>query len=289
LPDNYFTSPVDQLGLQALRWRALSGIVPPDYSLADAFPTIDTGASWAVRLTYLERYRDIMQMSRAALAEFANEHPLPTGFKQGISAVPLYWYVGFQPTDDLGIAVYTESLVSRSPDYLQRVINGLETWGVFQADIVPFDSMPQGLLLEPEQDASGFEHYSVPRGEYGPLLRYWSPAETIWAPGMVATERLSELLLPRIVEICLALFSFAAILRMEDRRRRTVASGIFSVTVAFAITSSLLVGVRDKELISLLPTVSILYALGMSWIVSLARGLFEGRAGTPGPNHEQGD
>lgn len=274
LPDDYLASPADKLGVNALRWRALGSLVPTDDAIAYAYPTIDTGASPAARSVYLQRYREVMQMSRAALADFVDDHPLPSDFVQSKSAIPLYWYVGFEPVDALGIEVYKESWVTRWPDYLQRVVRGLGAWGAFQTDIVPFASQPRGLVLSPLQDDDGSLRYAVPPGDVPGFMRYWNPAQTVWAPGMGAMELLSTLVLPRFTEVCLALLSLAAILRLKERRHQTVAAVIVAVIAVYAISGYVLLGVRDKELISLLPTVAIFYAVGLAWLVTLLRGRF---------------
>ena len=269
LPADYLASPTAELGMNALRWRALGALVPTDGATAYAYPTIDTGASPAERSVYLQRYRDVMQMSRAALVDFVDAHPLPSDFIQKDSAIPLYWYVGFQPIDELGIEVYKESLVSRWPDYLRRVVRGLGAWGALQADIVPFPSQPRGLSLSPAQDSNGFVPYSVPEGDVPQFMRYWNPSETVWAPGMGAMERLSKVVLPRFAEVGLALLSVAAILRVRERKHRMVAAMFLAVIAAYAILSYLLMGLRDKELISLLPTVAIYYGFGLAWLFTL--------------------
>lgn len=274
LPDDYLASPTDKLGVNTLRWRALGSLVPTDDAIAYAYPTIDTGASPAMRSIYLQSYREVMQMSRAALADFVDDHPLPTDFVQRKSAIPLYWYVGFEPVDALGIEVYKESWVSRWPDYLQRVVRGFGTWGAFQADIVPFPSQPQGLLLSPAQNGNGFVRYAVAQGDVPEFMRYWNPDQTVWAPGMRAIELLSTLMLPRGAEVLLALLSLAAILRLKERKRQIVGAVIAAVIAASAISGYVLLGVRDKELISLLPTVAIFYAVGLAWLVTLLRGRF---------------
>lgn len=267
LPPDYFATPVDKLGTNALRWRALVSIVPQGGSRAFAYPTVDTGASPVLRAAYRRRFDDVLKMSRVALQDFALNHPLPRGFQQGVSAIPLYWYVGLEPVDDLGISVYQEAVVERWPEYARRVVDGVATWGAYQVDIVPFKSEPLGLVLEPAGDF-GFLRYTVPPGEVPQHMRYWSPTEVIWGPGTMAAERVSVLAMPRPVELSLLLVSIVAMFAMRGRRRQAVTISILAAIMLSSVAGYMLVGVRDKELISMLPTLAILYALGVAWTAS---------------------
>lgn len=267
LPGNYLSSPPEELGIYALRWRAMSALVPPRYELAGPFPTVMTGASAEERGAYLERYREVMQLSRPDLVRFVEGHPLPSSFQQSVSAIPLYWYLGFQEVDDLGIQVFEESISVRWRDYVQRVAHSWAEWGALRTDIVPFFGAPMGLrfgLLEP----NGRLRYDVPEGEPGPFMRYWHPAQALWSPGVAAFQYLSALILPRFAEIALALVSIAQILSLAARKR-LVAAIVLAAILALATTGFLLVGVRDKEFISLLPSLALVYAFGLVGLLSL--------------------
>jgi hypothetical protein len=266
LPDDYLESPPQELGADALRWRALSALAPSDYWRAYAYQTIDTGAPIEIKHMYLARYREIMQMPREDLVGFVIEHPLPPGFQQDLSAIPLYWYFGLQEADDLGIAVYTESLSARWPYYAGKVATGLGDWGAYQADVVPFDSQTLGLIMHVPQDDNGSVRYSVPVGRVPQFMRYWNPTESVWAPGTVMTQYLSWLLLPRFGEVCLALAALAGVLRHRASNTRTSMRFVFAVVGALVVGSYMLVGLRDKEQISLLPTLSLFYAFGVVWV-----------------------
>jgi hypothetical protein len=205
-----------------------------------------------------------MSMPKISLEHYAKAVQLPDEFRIGDSAIPLYWYIGLKEGDDLGIQVFKESILLLWPDYLKRIIINLQKWGAFHKEVVPFKSGDLGLKLGQERDARGYIKILVPDGQNPYLMRYWNSIGKIWAPGVNYFEKLSRVLIPRGIELFIAVLSISGIFFCRDRWVRMFTLLLFAASLAIIISSSILLGVRDKEYIALLPLISIIYAFGLS-------------------------
>lgn len=270
IPPGYFNSPPDGLGESTLRWIALSTTVPPDYSVADAWRTIDTGAPVNVRDAFYKQYRLIIQMSRGDLLDYVKRNALPSGFNAGSSAIPLYWYIGLKETDELGVKVFNESVLYCKAAYFSKIGDGIRAWGAFQQQKVPFESNDYfGLRFNPALDKDGFKSFSVPAGEVSLALPYWSPTEKIWAPGENFLEKLSFILFPRFLEIVIASLAILSIFFSRNGQVRLLGFIVLGSAVSLALSGYILLGVRKKEYVSLLPTIALVYAFGLSWVSTI--------------------
>ena len=104
----YIERPNEDLGIEALRWKALIQQLPT--GAAFAYPRIDTGAYPEVKEQGLTLWNEIMAMNRDQLIEVTNAGKLPPEYSHFSQPTPIYWNVGLAEGEKLGGAVYLEYL-----------------------------------------------------------------------------------------------------------------------------------------------------------------------------------
>lgn len=102
LPSDYVSASPEQLGINSLRWAALSRVTPREYFRAGGIESINFGPPIDIRQQYEKKLDYILHMSREELIQFVKSNPLPPGYSQWLSAVPLYYYYGLEKTEALG-------------------------------------------------------------------------------------------------------------------------------------------------------------------------------------------
>lgn len=280
IPDGYFSLPPEQLKINSLRWKALSSAVPPNYSAAGAYCCIDAIATPDERAPYLAKYRHIMGLSKGELIEYVKSHALPLSFNAGGSAIPLYWYIGLAETDTLGIAVYVESILAIPKAYLEKIYNGLITWTAFDKQIVPFYSDRLGLIFSDDLDEESlYFEYALPPNAHPWFQTYWSPKNELWSPGVWLFEKISAAIMPRWLE--LLIFSVAAlgIIFSPNSKMKFLGLLSFASVIVFSVASFMLLGMRHKEFITILPLLAIFYGAGLSSAYAIFRKALASKAG----------
>jgi hypothetical protein len=99
----YLERPNEDLGIEALRWKALIQWLPPGYAFA--YPTIDTGAYPDVKGQSLAFWDDIMAMNRDELIDITNAGQFKPEYSHFSQPTPIYWNVGLAQAETLGRAL----------------------------------------------------------------------------------------------------------------------------------------------------------------------------------------
>jgi hypothetical protein len=266
IPNGYFALPPNRLKINSKRWRALSSIVPPVYE-GHAYTRITDIAPQEIRQPYLNAYHEIMNFTEEELKSFIKKNPLPDSFITVSSTLPLYWYIGLPEIDELGVAVYKESLLTLPLIYRKRALDTLKGISLLGMQMVPFHSSTLGLIINlNERDDQDFIRVSPPPGTRGAVLRYWNPREIVWEPGMSFFEKISWQRFPRWSEIGIYIIALLGVC-LSGRRTNLVAGLLcIGVTTIWFVASSMLQKIRWKEVLAILPFIAIFFGIGISSI-----------------------
>jgi hypothetical protein len=268
LPDDYFSLRPEQLGVNSLRWVALSSTTPPEYFRAQAIENIGYGVSGDERPRYNENFQRIFRMSKSELIEFVKTHPLPKQYSIFSGAVPLYYYYGVQNIDELGAQVYLESLRLEWWMYLKRILSGVSGLFVMQPAIQPVPTFSHPLRYKfPSPDFAG-DSFTVlriaPPSDTNPyFLPYYNPSETVWFYGVKAIENVEAFSSASALYLALNVISLAGIFKLKSPFERGIALCILAGLLAFISASCMLMGMRPKELIAITPIYFLLISLGL--------------------------
>ncbi len=268
-PEKYIKQNPNDLGINTLRWRAISTILPQDYFRAAAYQQADWGAPVEVKAPYLQKYEYFMKASREELIDFTSKNSLPEGFMMSISAIPAYYYIGLAPADALGISVFKESLISDPLTYSYKLYFGWkELLTGKQLQTTPFISKSLDLEVGPDINANGDIKLSPPQGRIAQHLLYWNPVERAGYIGMKFFSVLNYLTPRSWLLSLLALVSCIAIVKTQNHRV-ILSSAMLIVSTALLVSSSaMLLGVRFKEMLALLPILCIFLGVGISSCIS---------------------
>jgi hypothetical protein len=269
MPDGYISLPPEQLGMNTLRWRALVAIIPPDYGNADAYRSLDTGAPAAIREEYLSKYHEIMGMSKKQLVSFVNTHPLPFTYVKAASSVPLYWYIGLPETDALGIAVFKESVFLLPQEYLKKVVIGYKDYFFHPMNqqsirqIVPFTFHSLGLDLSPNDKNNFFINAIAPNKLTRTDLIYWNPLERLWKPGVELFGVMDFRGRHPWPSFVLFLIACIGVCLTTQPKIKFFGCIYFIIILLFYTASFTLSGMRNKEIITILPTLVMFSSFGL--------------------------
>jgi hypothetical protein len=251
----------EDLGIQALRWKALIQQLPE--GSAFAYPTIDVGAYPEVKEQGLSLWNHIMGMNRDQLIEVTNSRQLPPEYSHFSQPTSIYWNVGLAEGEKLGRAVYFEYLLSHPRHVFKKMIFGLRSdWGVYQESFLPVKQNPRSLVFaDAGPDANNDLNYSFAQGSVPPFQSYWNPSMSIDKFAFDLASTLERIRVPVWVEYLLTLLVIPAwfVLRRSGFSLLLV-SAVLS-QAAFMAASWILVGVRHKEEVSILPITVLVYSL----------------------------
>ena len=257
----YLTGDNQDLGIEALRWKALIQQLPT--GAAFAYPRIDTGAYPEVKEQGLMLWNEIMAMDRDQLIEVTNSGELPPEYSHFSQPTPIYWNVGLAEGEKLGRAVYLEYLISNPGHVFNKVSFGvLHDWGVYQDGFLPVAQDPKSLVFtNDEQSVNNDLTYTFVDDYPPPFQSYWNPSLTIDRLGFIWASTLEKIRVPVFVEYLLSLLVIPAwfVLRRSGMSLLLV-SAVLS-QAAFTGASWMLVGMRHKEEVSILPISVLAYSL----------------------------
>jgi hypothetical protein len=272
MPTDYFQANVDQLGINSLRWKVLRVVVPTDTSMAGAYCCIDSGAPPEIREQYFAKYQKIMGMSREQLLAFIALNPLPPNVPNFAMAVPLYWYVGLPVIDKLGIAVFKESLYQNPVFYIKKVISGFLKWHTYDQSFitVPTSQNRLDLIFQVEVGKSNgqFQYYKIPEKAIAQHSLYWNPVERLWSPGVELFQSVFKLIDSRWGEFIILSMAFIGLVVTKVERYRLLGFISMLGVLIFASASYMLLGLRNKEAISIIPLLSIFISTGITSFIS---------------------
>ncbi len=252
----------ENLGIEALRWKALIQQLPTGNAFA--YPTIDTGAYPEVKEQFLSFWNDVMAMNRDQLIEITNAGQFKPEYSHFSQPTPIYWNVGLAEAEKLGRAVFFEYLLSNPRHVFNKISYGLlSDWGVYQNGFLPVEKDPKTLVLASDgPSASNDLGYSFEAVSGPPQFQlYWNPSMTIDKFAFDLASMLDKIRVPVWIEYLLTLLVIPAwfVLRRSGLSLLLV-SAVLS-HAAFIAASWMLVGMRHKEEVSILPITVLGYAL----------------------------
>jgi hypothetical protein len=251
----------EDLGIEALRWKALIQHLPE--GSAFAYRTIDTGAYPEVKELGLSLWNEIMAMNRDQLILVTNAGKLPPEYSHFSQPTPIYWNVGLAEGEKLGRAVFFEYLLSNPRHVFDKISFGLRSdWGVYQDGFLPVEQNTRSLVFaDSGPNASNDLNYSFAHGSVLPFQSYWSPSLVIDKFAFDLASNLERIRVAVWVEYLLTLLVIPAwfVLRRSGLSLLLV-SAVLS-QAAFMAASWMLVGVRHKEEVSILPITVLVYSL----------------------------
>ena len=252
----------EDLGLEALRWKSLIQGLPT--GSAYAYPTIDTGAYPEVKEQGLSFLNGIMAMNRDQLIEVTNAGQFKPEYSHFSQPIPIYWNVGLAEAENLGRAVFLEYIFSNPGHVLNKISYGLlNDWGVYQDGFLPVAQDPKTLVFtEDGPNASNDLRYNFAEVSGPPPFQlYWNPSMAIDKSAYDLASTLYNIRIPVWIEYLLTLLVIPAwfVLRRSGLSLLLV-SALLS-QAAFMGASWMLVGMRHKEEVSILPITVLVYAL----------------------------
>jgi hypothetical protein len=252
----------EDLGLEALRWKALIQQLPTGNAFA--YPTIDIGAYPEVKEQGLSLWNEIMGMNRDQLIELTNAGQFKPEYSHFSQPAPIYWNVGLAEAEMLGRAVFIEYLLSNPAHVFNKVSFGLlSDWGVYQDGFLPVVQDSKTLVLNSnDPDASNDLSYSFAEVSGPPQFQlYWNPSLVIDKFAFDAASALDKIRVPIWIEYLLTLLVIPAwFVSRRSGLSLLLLSAVLS-QAAFMGASWMLVGMRHKEEVSILPTTVLAYSL----------------------------
>jgi hypothetical protein len=252
----------EDLGIEALRWKALIQWLPTGYAFA--YPTIDTGAYPDVKEQSVLFWDDIMAMNTDQLIEMTNAGVFKVEYSHFSQPTPIYWNVGLAEAEKLGRAVFIEYLISNPGHVFNKVSFGLlSDWGVYQDGFLPVEKDPKTLVLNSNApNASNDLSYSFAEVSGPPQFQlYWNPSMVIDKFAFDLASTLEKMRVPVWVEYLLTLLAIPAwfVLRRSGLSLLLVSASLSQA--AFMGASWILVGMRHKEEVAILPIAVLAYSL----------------------------
>ena len=265
----------EDLGIEALRWKALIQWLPTGYAFA--YPTIDTGAYPDVKEQSLSFWDDVMAMNRDQLIEITNAGVFKVEYSHFSQPAPIYWNVGLAEAESLGRAVFFEYLLSNPGHVFEKISYGLlSDWGVYQDGFLPVQQDPKTLVLDSNgPNASNDLSYSFEEISGPPQFQpYWNPSMAVDKLAFDLASTLEKIRVPVWIEYLVTLLVIPAwfVLRRSGLSLLLV-SALLS-QAAFMAASWVLVGMRHKEEVSILPVTALAYSLVIYAAATYFRELF---------------
>jgi hypothetical protein len=273
--DHYYLKKENEdLGIEALRWKALIQQLPTGEAFA--YRTVDDSADATTKEQSLSLFNEIMAMDRDQLIEVTNAGKFKPEYSHFTQPIPIYWNVGLAEGEKLGQALYFEYLRSNPGHVFNRVSFGvLHDWGVYQDGFLPVEQEPKSLIFTNDgPNASNDLTYAFADGSVLPFQSYWSPSRSIDKFAFDLASTLDKIRVPVFVEYLLTLLVIPAwfVLRRSGLSLLLV-SAVLS-QAAFTGASWMLVGMRHKEEVSILPITVLAYSLVIYAIAKYLNELF---------------
>jgi hypothetical protein len=271
----YLQGDNENLGIEALRWKALIQQLPTGD--AYAYPRIDVGAYPEVKEQGLALWNEIMGMSRDQLIEVTNAGAFKQEYSHFSQPTPIYWNVGLAEAEKLGRAVFFEYLISNPGHVFNKISFGLfSDWGVYQDGFLPVEQDPKTLVFNGNgSNASNDISYSFAEVSGPPQFQlYWHPSMSIDKFAFDLASTLDKIRVPVWIEYLLTLLVIPAwFLLRRSGLSLLLVSEVLS-QAAFMGASWMLVGMRHKEEVSILPITVLAYSLVIFAIAKYLKELF---------------
>ena len=264
----------EDLGIEALRWKALIQQLPTGNAFA--YPTIDTGAYPEVKEQGLLLWNEIMAMNREQLIEVTNAGQFKQEYSHFSQPTPIYWNVGLAEAESLGRAVFFEYLFSNPGHIFNKISYGLfSDWGVYQDGLMPVEQDPKTLVLDRNgPNASNDLGYSFAEVSGPPQFQlYWNPSMSIDKFAFDLASTLENIRVPVWIEYLLTLSAFPAWLVLRRSGLSPLLVSALVSQAAFMGASWMLVGMRHKEEVSILPITVLAYSMVIFALAKYLRAL----------------
>ena len=271
----YLLGDNEDLGIEALRWKALIQQLPT--GAAFAYPRIDTGAYPEVKEQGLSLWNEIMAMDRNQLIEVTNSGELPPEYSHFSQPTPIYWNVGLAEGETLGRAVYLEYLISNPGHVFNKVSFGvLHDWGVYQDGFLPVAQDPKSLIFTDDgPNANNDITYAFADDYPPPFQSYWNLSMAIDKFAFDLASNLERIRVPVFVDYLLTLLVIPAwFLLRRSGLSLLLVSAVLS-QAAFTGASWMLVGMRHKEEVSILPITVLAYSLVIYAMANYLKAIFK--------------
>jgi hypothetical protein len=244
---------------------------------AFAYPTLDTGAYPEVKEQSLLFWNDIMAMNRDQLIEVTNAGQFKQEYSHFSQPAPIYWNVGLAEAEKLGRAVFFEYLLDNPGHVFNKVFFGLlSDWGVYQEGFLPVEQDPKTLVLNSNgPNASNDLSYSFAEVSGPPQFQpYWNPSMAIDKFAFDVASTLEKVRVPVWIEYLLTLLVVPAWFVLRRSGLSLLLVSVILSQAAFMGASWILVGMRHKEEVSILPITVLAYSLVIFAIAKFFRDLF---------------
>jgi hypothetical protein len=216
-----------------------------------------------------------MAMNREQLIEYTNARQLPPDYSHFSQPIPIYWNVGISEGENLGRSVFFEYLYSNPGHVFNKISSGLFTdWGVYQDGFLPVEQDPKTLVLDSDvPNASNDLTYTFADGRE-PFQIYWNPSLAIDKFAFDLASTLDKIRVPVWIEYLLTLLVIPAWFLLRRSGMSLLLVSAFLGQAAFMAASWMLVGMRHKEEVSILPTTVLVYSLVIYAITKYLKELF---------------
>jgi hypothetical protein len=203
-------------------------------------------------------------MNRDQLIELTNAGQFKQEYSHFSQPTPIYWNVGLAEAEKLGRSVYFEYLFGTPGHMFNKAGYGLlSDWGVYQEGFLPVENDPKTLVLNSNgPNASNDISYSFEEVSGPPQFQlYWNPSMAIDKFAFDLASTLEKIRVPVWIEYLLTLLVIPAwfVLRRSGLSLLLVSSVLSQGT--FIATSWMLVGMRHKEEVAILPITVLSYSL----------------------------
>lgn len=265
----------EDLGIEALRWKALIQQLPTGNAFA--YPTIDIGAYPEVKEQGLSLWNDIMALNRDQLIEVTNAGQFKPEYNHFSQPTPIYWNVGLAEAEKLGRSVYFEYLLANPRHVFNKVSYGLlSDWGVYQEGFLPVEQDLKTLVLQSKvPDASNNLIYSFAVISGPPQFQlYWHPSVSVDKFAFDVASTLDKIRVPVWIEYLLTLLVIPAWFALRRSGLSLLLVSAVLSQAAFMGASWMLVGMRHKEEVSILPITVLGYSLVIFAIAKYLKELF---------------
>jgi hypothetical protein len=264
----------EDLGIQALRWKALIQQLPTGNAFA--YPTIDIGAYPEVKERGLSLWKKIMALNRDQLIEYTNSRQFKPEYNHYSQPTPIYWNVGLAEAETLGRAVFLEYLLNNPGHVFNKVSFGLlSDWGVYQDGFLPVEQDPKTLVFDGNgPNVSNDLSYSFAEVSGPPQFQlYWNPSMAIDKSAFDLASTLDKIRVPVWIEYLLTLLAIPAWFALRRSGLSLLLVSAVLSQAAFMGASWMLVGMRHKEEVSILPITVLVYSLVIFALVKKLREL----------------
>ncbi|HEY4642008.1 MAG TPA: glycosyltransferase [Thermoanaerobaculia bacterium] len=259
-------------GMATKRWLALSGVLPPDYGYASPGPFMNVNSvhvGKGARQKYRQVATQILTATDPAFLDgMIRQHPLPPGFALNISSIPISYYVGLKESDDLGIAVFRESVLHSPGPFVRSTIDHTRRV-LHESTIEPLFATTDNVPMLAQSVTPVGSHLKIVPS----AMRIYGYGDAlVWSPGyhfFSALYGLSAKAHPLLVDLVLLGWLAAIVLGFTTGwNTKTVIPVLLSAMLAlFIVVSTAMFEFRWKEMRLIIPLVAMLIGIFGGWTV----------------------